>query len=171
MTQDPSMTGFVRNYEGKTNNPQAAHRIMKCFSAEKLPVLTDWRSNFAFAIVDFLPCPAPRFPIAPSCTLPLPLAGWTWESTGVTFHHHLRTPRPEPSGLRHLLPRFHDGLDLRRPRRQPRCSSVPSTMIFFPPVPDNDLPPIASSSLVLRILPAAMASPPFPLATSIPITM
>jgi hypothetical protein len=34
VTQNPAMSGFVRSYEGKTGNPQAAHRIMKCFSAQ-----------------------------------------------------------------------------------------------------------------------------------------
>src|SRR6266403_3422751 len=36
--QTPTMSGFVRSYEGKTHDPQAAHRIMKCFSPQKLPV-------------------------------------------------------------------------------------------------------------------------------------
>jgi phospholipase C len=40
-TQDPTMTGFVLSYEGKTHSSPDAHRIMKCFAPDKVPVLTE----------------------------------------------------------------------------------------------------------------------------------
>ncbi len=46
VTQDPTMSGFVQNYEGKTGNAQDSHRIMKCFSPPKLSVLTRLAQQF-----------------------------------------------------------------------------------------------------------------------------
>jgi len=44
--ENPTMDGLVRSCEGKTGNPQAAHRIMKCFSPQNLPVLTRLAQQF-----------------------------------------------------------------------------------------------------------------------------
>jgi phospholipase C len=60
--QDPSMTGFVRSYGGKTGNPQAAHRIMKCFSPQSLPVLTRLAQQFCVCDRWFSSVPGPTFP-------------------------------------------------------------------------------------------------------------
>jgi len=60
--QDPSMNGFVRSYEGKTGNPQAAHRIMKCFSTQKLEVLTKLAQQFCVCDRWFSSIPGPTFP-------------------------------------------------------------------------------------------------------------
>ena len=60
--QDPSMSGFVRSYEGKTGNPQAAHRIMKCFSPQTLPVLTRLAQQFCVCDRWFSSVPGPTFP-------------------------------------------------------------------------------------------------------------
>jgi phospholipase C len=62
ITQDPSMGGFVQSYEGKTNNPQAAHRIMKCFSPKMLPVLTSLGQQFCVCDRWFSSMPGPTFP-------------------------------------------------------------------------------------------------------------
>ena len=62
VAQDPSMSGFVRSYEGKTGDPQAAHRIMKCFSASKLPVLTNLAQQFCVCDRWFSSVPGPTFP-------------------------------------------------------------------------------------------------------------
>jgi phospholipase C len=60
--QDPSMSGFVRSYEGKTKNPESAHRIMKCFSAQRLPVLTRLAQQFCVCDSWFSSIPGPTFP-------------------------------------------------------------------------------------------------------------
>jgi phospholipase C len=60
--QDPTMGGFVRSYEGKTGNPQAAHRIMKCFAPQKLPVLTRLAQQFCVCDNWFSSLPGPTFP-------------------------------------------------------------------------------------------------------------
>jgi phospholipase C len=60
--QSPTMSGFVRSYEGKTHDPQAAHRIMKCFSAQKLPVLTSLAQKFCVCDGWFSSVPGPTFP-------------------------------------------------------------------------------------------------------------
>jgi len=62
VTQAPSMTGFVRSYEGKTGNPSDAHRIMKCFSADKLPVLARLAQQFCICDRWFSSLPGPTFP-------------------------------------------------------------------------------------------------------------
>jgi phospholipase C len=61
-TQNPSMSGFVRSYEGKTGNEQAAHRIMKCFSPQRLPVLTRLAQQFCVCDRWFSSLPGPTFP-------------------------------------------------------------------------------------------------------------
>jgi phospholipase C len=60
--QDPTMTGFVRSYEGKTGDPQDAHRIMKCFSPQNLPVLTRLAQQFCVCDHWFSSLPGPTFP-------------------------------------------------------------------------------------------------------------
>jgi phospholipase C len=62
VTQDPPMDGFVRSYEGKTGNPQDAHRIMRCFSPQKLPVLTRLAQQFCICDHWFSSLPGPTFP-------------------------------------------------------------------------------------------------------------
>lgn len=62
VAQDPPMDGFVRSYEGKTGNPQDAHRIMKCFSPQKLPVLTRLAQQFCVCDHWFSSLPGPTFP-------------------------------------------------------------------------------------------------------------
>jgi len=60
--QDPEMNGFVRSYQGKTGDPQAAHRIMKCFSPDRLPVLTRLAQQFCVCDGWFSSLPGPTFP-------------------------------------------------------------------------------------------------------------
>jgi phospholipase C len=62
VTATPTMEGFVRSYEGKTHDPQKAHRIMKCFSPQKLPVLTQLARQFAVCDRWFSSLPGPTFP-------------------------------------------------------------------------------------------------------------
>jgi len=59
---NPTRNGFVRSYEGKTGNPLAAHRIMKCFSPQKLPVLTRLAQQFCVCDRWFSSLPGPTFP-------------------------------------------------------------------------------------------------------------
>jgi phospholipase C len=61
-TQDPTMTGFVLSYEGKTHSSPNAHRIMKCFSPDKVPVLTALAMEFAVCDRWFSSLPGPTFP-------------------------------------------------------------------------------------------------------------
>ncbi len=60
--RDPVMSGFVRSYEGKTHDPQAAHRIMKCFSPQNLSVLTRLAQQFCVCDRWFSSVPGPTFP-------------------------------------------------------------------------------------------------------------
>jgi phospholipase C len=62
VTQNPSMNGFVLSYEGKTHNSSNAHRIMKCFKPEKVPVLTQLARQFAVCDRWFSSIPGPTFP-------------------------------------------------------------------------------------------------------------
>jgi len=62
ITQDPTMNGFVLSYEGKTHNTNNAHRIMKCFKPEKVPVLTQLARQFAVCDRWFSSIPGPTFP-------------------------------------------------------------------------------------------------------------
>jgi phospholipase C len=59
---EPTMSGFVRSYEGKNLSPQGAHRIMKSFSSEKLPVLTSLAQRFCVCDRWFSSLPGPTFP-------------------------------------------------------------------------------------------------------------
>jgi len=58
----PTMSGFVQSYEGKTGNPKDAHRIMKCFSPQTLPVLTTLAQQFCICDSWFSSVPGPTFP-------------------------------------------------------------------------------------------------------------
>jgi len=62
VTQVPTMTGFVRSYEEMTHDPQKAHRIMKCFSPDKVPVLAALAQQFAICTQWFSSIPGPTFP-------------------------------------------------------------------------------------------------------------
>ena len=62
LAKNPVMTGFVRSYEGKGLASQDAHRIMKCFSAQKLPVLTSLAQQFCICDRWFSSVPGPTFP-------------------------------------------------------------------------------------------------------------
>jgi phospholipase C len=62
VTQNPTMNGFVLSYEGKTHNSANAHRIMKCFAAKKVPVLTQLAQQFAVCDRWFSSVPGPTFP-------------------------------------------------------------------------------------------------------------
>jgi phospholipase C len=62
VTQNPTMSGFVRSYEGKNLSPADAHRIMKCFSAQKVPVLTSLAQQFCVCDRWFSSVPGPTFP-------------------------------------------------------------------------------------------------------------
>ena len=60
--QEPNMSGFVRSYEGKGLNPQDAHRIMKCFPPQAVPVLTGLAQQFCVCDHWFSSVPGPTFP-------------------------------------------------------------------------------------------------------------
>jgi hypothetical protein len=62
VSQQPSMSGFVRSYEAQTGDPHAAHRIMKCFAPERLPVLTTLAQQFCVCDHWFSSVPGPSFP-------------------------------------------------------------------------------------------------------------
>jgi phospholipase C len=62
VSQEPEMSGFVRSYEGKTKDPQTAHRIMKCFSPASLKVLTRLAREFCVCDHWFSSVPGPTFP-------------------------------------------------------------------------------------------------------------
>ncbi len=62
VNQNPTMNGFVLSYEGKTHNSPNAHRIMKCFKPEKVPVLTQLARQFAVCDRWFSSVPGPTFP-------------------------------------------------------------------------------------------------------------
>jgi phospholipase C len=62
VAQNPAMNGFVLSYEGKTHNSANAHRIMKCFKPEKVPVLTQLARQFAVCDRWFSSIPGPTFP-------------------------------------------------------------------------------------------------------------
>lgn len=62
VTQDPTMSGFVRSYEGKTGDVQAAQRIMRCFSPQKVHVLARLAQQFCLCDKWFASLPGPTFP-------------------------------------------------------------------------------------------------------------
>jgi phospholipase C len=62
VAQNPTMSGFVRSYEGKQLSSADAHRIMKCFSAQKVPALTSLAQQFCVCDRWFSSIPGPTFP-------------------------------------------------------------------------------------------------------------
>ena len=62
VTQSPTMNGFVISYEGKTHNSGDAHRIMRCFAPDKVPVLVQLARQFAVCNRWFSSVPGPTFP-------------------------------------------------------------------------------------------------------------
>ena len=103
VTQDPKMNGFVLSYEGKTHNSSNAHRIMKCFSPDKVPVLTQLAQQFAVCDRWFSSIPGPTFPNRAFAHGATSIGR---VDMGVVFRKQF--------GLTHLLPRFDDGDDFQR---------------------------------------------------------
>ena len=62
VSDDPQMDGFIRSYEGKTSNTADAARIMKCFSAARLPILSRLAQQFCICDQWFSSLPGPTFP-------------------------------------------------------------------------------------------------------------
>jgi phospholipase C len=62
VTATPSNTGFVKNYGTITNNVDSSHRIMKCFSRTKLPILSTLAQLFCVCDHWFSSVPGPTFP-------------------------------------------------------------------------------------------------------------
>lgn len=62
VSDDPQMTGFVKSYEGKTSSTRDAGRIMKCFAAAKLSVLTRLAQQFCICDHWYSSLPGPTFP-------------------------------------------------------------------------------------------------------------
>ena len=58
----PLMTGFVKNYQGHTNNPKKARKIMKCFDPARIPVLTTLAKEYAICDNWFSSVPGPTLP-------------------------------------------------------------------------------------------------------------
>src|SRR5882762_8940956 len=46
-TGSPTMKGFVKAYQGKTNNVLKSHNVMRCFNPGRLPALTTLAREFA----------------------------------------------------------------------------------------------------------------------------
>jgi phospholipase C len=61
-TANPSNTGFVKNYGAITNNAGNSHRIMKCFSQTRLPILSSLAQRFCVCDHWFSSVPGPTFP-------------------------------------------------------------------------------------------------------------
>lgn len=59
---DPLMSGFIKNYQSHTNNPQKAKRIMRCFDPARLPVITTLAQEFAVFDNFFSSVPGPTLP-------------------------------------------------------------------------------------------------------------
>ncbi len=163
------MSGFVRSYEGKTGNPQAAHRIMKCFSPQTLPVLTNLAQQFCVCDRWFSSVPGPTFPnrafMHGATSMGRVDMGIDWRNMSTTIYERLAQNKID-SVIYYQDSTMASTFDAGIP-----IFLVRSMMIFFQPAPTTISRPIVSSSLVLQILPVAMASPPFPPATSTPITM
>ncbi|HXN98138.1 MAG TPA: alkaline phosphatase family protein [Candidatus Acidoferrales bacterium] len=58
----PSNAGFVKDYGSITNNVEASHHIMKCFSAANLPILSTLAQQFCVCDRWFSSVPGPTFP-------------------------------------------------------------------------------------------------------------
>jgi phospholipase C len=60
--QEPDMSGFVRNFERFASNPERASAVMRCFSGEKLPVLSRLAREYAVCDRWFSSIPGPTLP-------------------------------------------------------------------------------------------------------------
>jgi phospholipase C len=58
----PLMQGFVRSYETHTHDTAKAHRIMKCFSPDKIPAITTLAKQYAVCDRWFSSVPGPTLP-------------------------------------------------------------------------------------------------------------
>jgi phospholipase C len=58
----PIMSGFVVNYQRKTNNIARSHNVMKCFAPRKIPVLTTLAQQYAVCTRWFSSVPGPTLP-------------------------------------------------------------------------------------------------------------
>ena len=58
----PFMQGFVKAYQGKTNNVAKSHNIMRCFNPGRLPALTTLAQEFALCDRWFASVPGPTLP-------------------------------------------------------------------------------------------------------------
>ena len=170
VTQNLAMSGFVRSYEGKTGNPQAAHRIMKCFSAEKLPVLTKLAQQFCVCDHWFSSLPGPTFPnrafMHAATSLGRVDMGIDWRKLSPTIYERLAEHHLDSVIYYHdsTMASTFDGL------AGILVFSARSSMTFFRRVRTMIYLPTVFSSRVLPTLPAATASLPFRQATSIRIT-
>jgi phospholipase C len=92
-TTDPTMSGFVLSYQGKTNDPTNAHRIMKCFAPERLPVLTRLAQQFCVCDHWFSSLPGPTFPnrafMHAATSLGRVDMGFDWRNLSPTIYERL----------------------------------------------------------------------------------
>jgi phospholipase C len=58
----PAMKGFVESYQTHTHNAAKSRRIMKCFSPDKVPVLTTLAKQYAICDRWFSSVPGPTLP-------------------------------------------------------------------------------------------------------------
>jgi phospholipase C len=95
VVQEPTMNGFVRSYEGKTGvgSTEDAHRIMKCFSPQNLPVLTRLAQQFCVCDHWFSSLPGPTFPNRAFMHAAMSLGrvdmGIDWRSLSPTIYERL----------------------------------------------------------------------------------
>jgi phospholipase C len=57
-----TMSGFVQNYFGKTNDPGKSHRVMNCFDPKKVPVIATLAQQYALCTRWFSSVPGPTLP-------------------------------------------------------------------------------------------------------------
>ena len=59
----PNMSGFIRAYAGISGSSVSqSHNVMKCFSAEKIPILTTLAEEYAICDAWFSSVPGPTLP-------------------------------------------------------------------------------------------------------------
>jgi phospholipase C len=61
-TGTPTMQGFVKAYQGKTNNIAKSHNIMRCFDPGRLPALKTLAQEYALCDRWFASVPGPTLP-------------------------------------------------------------------------------------------------------------
>src|ERR1700686_792348 len=61
-TAQPAMSGFVKDYGLHTNDVGNSHKIMRCFSQPKLPILSKLAQQFCVCDNWFSSVPGPTFP-------------------------------------------------------------------------------------------------------------